>query len=57
MLSDPGLWLIIAGMLLVMVGFFGLAFSQNRKALDQPIDEQLPQTAIDQPKQLGQRSR
>ena len=28
MLSEPGFWLIVAGALLVMIGFVGFAFSQ-----------------------------
>jgi hypothetical protein len=45
MLSEPGFWLIVAGALLVMVGFIGFAFSQmgnDREAHDADEEQQSP---------------
>jgi hypothetical protein len=63
MLSNLGLWLIGAGMLLAIVGFIGLAFSRNRQGLDHangeqlaPMAEQLAPISIDPPKRFGRRA-
>jgi hypothetical protein len=55
MLSQPGLWLIIAGALLVTFGFFGFVFSQNRQRLDEASGEQAASTPIDPPKPFGKK--
>jgi hypothetical protein len=40
MLSEPGFWLIIAGAILVGVGFIGLAFSRLRSEM--PVHNEEP---------------
>jgi hypothetical protein len=32
MLSEPGFWIIVAGGLLVAIGFIGFAFTRNRQS-------------------------
>ena len=64
MLSNLGLWLIGAGMLLATFGLIGLAFSRNRQGLDHANAEQLAPVAeaplapipIDPPKRFGRRA-
>jgi hypothetical protein len=55
MLSEPGLWLMITGALLVTPGFFGFAFNQNRQAFDSSNGEQQGSTPIDLPNPLFNR--
>jgi hypothetical protein len=63
MLSNLGLWLIGAGMLLATFGLIGLAFSRNRQGPDHadaeqlaPMAEQLAPISIEPPKRFGRRA-
>src|SRR4051794_7650448 len=40
MLSEPAFWLIIAGTVIVIFGFIGLAFNRNRKSVHVSNGEQ-----------------
>lgn len=41
-LSEPGFWIIVAGGLLVTIGFIGLAFTRNRQSATSEQPDSMP---------------
>ena len=41
-LSEPGFWIIVAGGLLVTIGFIGFAFTRNRQTANSEQQDSTP---------------